>query len=95
MTRSFFAKDRMDHVTRPRACALALLGVLAACHRAPAEAPPTPETPVNVTTAPVVEQAVTRTIPVTGTLIADLRTELTANASGRVIKTFKIGRAHV
>ena len=42
----------------------------------------------RVETAPMVERSVPRTIPLTGTLTADVRTDLTANASGRVAKTF-------
>jgi len=44
--------------------------------------------PLRVAIAAVVERPVQRVLPLTGTLIADLRTDLTANASGRVVKTF-------
>ena len=43
--------------------------------------------PVKVDTAPIVERSVPRIVPLTGTLAAELRTELTANATGRVVKT--------
>jgi membrane fusion protein, multidrug efflux system len=49
----------------------------------------TPEvTPIKVETAVVEEREVPRMIPLTGTLNAELRSELTANATGRVLKTF-------
>ncbi len=44
--------------------------------------------PVHVETTAVAARAVPRLIPLTGTLTAELRAELTANASGRVVKTF-------
>lgn len=44
--------------------------------------------PVHVETAPITQREVPRFVPLTGTLTAELRTELTANATGRVVKTF-------
>ncbi len=69
-------------------CVVAALPGLGACHRAASDQPAPVAAPLKVTSAPVVEQSVRRTIPVTGTLAADLRSELTANASGRILKTF-------
>jgi membrane fusion protein, multidrug efflux system len=43
---------------------------------------------VRVESAVVAEQPVAKTLSVTGTLEADQRTELSANASGRVVRTF-------
>lgn len=42
----------------------------------------------SVKTVPVEERPMPRALPLTGTLQADVRTELTANATGRVVKTF-------
>ncbi len=44
--------------------------------------------PLKVETARVEERDVPRIVPLTGTLTAELRSELTANSSGRVVKTF-------
>ncbi len=61
---------------------------LVACH----SPQPTPEqtmlAPVKATTQTIAERPVARIVPLTGTLTAELRTELTANAGGRVTKTF-------
>jgi membrane fusion protein (multidrug efflux system) len=46
------------------------------------------EKPVQVESVVVSEQPVPKTMSVTGTLEADQRTELSANASGRVVRTF-------
>jgi membrane fusion protein (multidrug efflux system) len=46
------------------------------------------ENPIHVEGAEVSEQDVAKTMSITGTLEADQRTELAANASGRVIRTF-------
>ncbi|WP_394829243.1 efflux RND transporter periplasmic adaptor subunit [Pendulispora albinea] len=43
---------------------------------------------IAVDTAPVIERPMPDILPLTGTLQAELRSELTANASGRVVKTF-------
>jgi membrane fusion protein (multidrug efflux system) len=62
----------------------------AGCHK-PDAAPASDQAPVprvKVQTAPISERAVPNLIPLTGTLLADLRTELTANSAGRVTKTF-------
>jgi membrane fusion protein (multidrug efflux system) len=71
----------------PAAAALSLLPL--ACHKsdsAVADRAPVPR--VKVQTSPIVERMVPILIPLAGTLMADLRTELTANSSGRVTKTF-------
>ena len=69
------------------ACVPSLLAV--ACHKAePSAGDQTPVPRVKVQTAPIVEQPVPILLPLTGTLMADLRTELTANSTGRVTKTF-------
>ncbi len=57
------------------------------------EAQPTPR--VRVETAVVEKRAVPRVLPLTGTLQADVRTELTANATGRVDATFVERGQHV
>jgi membrane fusion protein (multidrug efflux system) len=53
------------------------------------------EKPVHVDSIEVTEQSVAKTMSVTGTLEADQRTELAANASGRVIRTFVERGDHV
>ncbi|HWO14694.1 MAG TPA: efflux RND transporter periplasmic adaptor subunit, partial [Polyangiaceae bacterium] len=60
------------------------------CHRTDPDAAlgQAPVARVKVTTAPISERPVPILIPLTGTLMADLRTELTANSAGRVTKTF-------
>jgi len=76
---------------RLRQCALATslwLGAMA-CHKAgTATEAPAPVPRVKVQTAVIVERPVPILLPLTGTLMADLRTELTANSTGRVTKTF-------
>jgi membrane fusion protein (multidrug efflux system) len=47
-----------------------------------------PPEPLKVETATIEERTVPRVIPLTGTLNAELRSELTANATGRVLKTY-------
>lgn len=77
--------------TRPMTSVLLFAaGTLAGCHSSEAATANNQSTPrsFQVSTATVVERAVPRVIPLTGTLNADLRTDLTANASGRVVKTF-------
>jgi RND family efflux transporter MFP subunit len=66
--------------------AFALVG----CRR-PAAKPDAGQTaiaPVKVESATIAVRPVPRIVPLTGTLAAELRTELTANGSGRVVKTF-------
>lgn len=69
------------------ACIASLM--LAACSKTESsgQARKPPVAPVKVDTAPIVERSVPRIVPLTGTLAAELRTELTANATGRVVKT--------
>ena len=43
--------------------------------------------PVDVTAQPVVERAITRTLRVTGSLTADEQAEVSAETSGRIVKT--------
>lgn len=70
----------------------ALLLLLAACSGKdqPAKAGDAKreEKPVHVDSIAVSEKSVPKTMSVTGTLEADRRTELSANAAGRVIRTF-------
>lgn len=70
--------------------AMAPLSALPACERsgvAPAEVRTDPK-PIKVESAAIAARSVPRILPLTGTLTAELRTELTANATGRVMKTF-------
>jgi membrane fusion protein, multidrug efflux system len=72
--------------------------LLAACQQGAKSEPAVqkPEgKPIRVESAVVGEQPVQRTITVTGTLEADQRTELAANASGRVLRTFVERGDHV
>jgi len=74
---------------RALAVAVVLTLLAAACHQAdPAATERAPVPRVKVRTAPIVERSVPILIPLAGTLTADLRTELTANSTGRVTKTF-------
>jgi membrane fusion protein (multidrug efflux system) len=50
---------------------------------------------IKVQTAPVAEQSVPRLLRLTGVLSSDERTDLAANASGRVVKTFVERGDHV
>jgi membrane fusion protein, multidrug efflux system len=59
----------------------------AACRR-PDEVEKAAVPSVHADTVAVEERSMPRVVPLTGTLLANLRTELTANASGRVVKTF-------
>lgn len=68
--------------------AAAITAALVSCHDPAPARGAAAEPTVKVTTAVVGERPVARSIPVTGTLIAELRAELTANASGRVVQTF-------
>lgn len=62
---------------------------LGACQKPHASAEQAPSlAPVKVATESIVDRPVARVIPLTGTLTAELRSELTANAGGRVTKTF-------
>jgi len=54
-----------------------------------------PQPTVHVETAIATEGAVPKTLTISGTLAADQRTELSANASGRVMKTFVERGDHV
>ena len=68
---------------------LSLVAPLLGCHSKNADATAKPvETPIKVTTVAAVEQTVPEEIPLTGVLEAYERTELTANATGRVTKVF-------
>jgi membrane fusion protein, multidrug efflux system len=78
--------------------ALALPPLVAGCSRASAadaagNEPPAPK--VHVQTAAVAEQAVPRLLSLTGVLSSNERTDLAANASGRVVKTFVERGDHV
>jgi membrane fusion protein (multidrug efflux system) len=80
------------------AVALALPPLVAGCSRASAadaagSEPPAPK--VHVQTAAVAEQAVPRLLSLTGVLSSNERTDLAANASGRVVKTFVERGDHV
>lgn len=67
----------------------AALACLAGCHKKVDDEPVSASArPVRVDTVAIAQRAVPRLVPVTGTLTAELRTELTANASGRVLRTF-------
>ena len=67
------------------ACVAPVLG----CHSKNAAATAKPaETSIKVTTAVAVEQTVPEEIPLTGVLEAAERTELAANATGRVVRVF-------
>jgi RND family efflux transporter MFP subunit len=68
---------------------LACLGAGAAgCKAKEASAAPTPTPAAHVETALVAEQSVPKLVTLTGTLEAGQRTDLAANASGRVLRTF-------
>lgn len=79
------------------ALAMAMTNANGACQRSTSAAPaPKPEAkPVQVDSVVVEERAVPKTLVVTGTLEADQRTDLAANASGRVIRTFVERGDHV
>jgi membrane fusion protein (multidrug efflux system) len=77
---------------------LALAVLVAGCSRssaATAEAKPAAVTKVHVQTALVAEQAVPKVLRLTGTLSSNERTDLAANASGRVVRTFVERGDHV
>lgn len=84
----------------PRLLLLAALACLpsAACKRdtGPARASAaSAQRPLRVETATAEERAVPKTITITGTLRPDQRTDLAANASGRVVRTFVERGDHV
>jgi membrane fusion protein (multidrug efflux system) len=77
---------------------LALLGLFAAgCSHDSAAAAEikAPTAKVHVTTAVVVEQSVPKLLSLTGVLSSNERTDLAANSSGRVVKTFVERGDHV
>jgi RND family efflux transporter MFP subunit len=61
---------------------------LSACHKAEAPKPPEPVKAIHVDTAQVTEVEAPKTLRLTGTLHGARETELAANISGRVSKTF-------
>jgi membrane fusion protein (multidrug efflux system) len=75
-------------------CVLALL-IIGGCHAAKDAKKKSDEKPIHVESVIVSERPVPKTITVTGTLEADQRTELAANASGRVVRTFVERGDHV
>ncbi|HEX3854102.1 MAG TPA: efflux RND transporter periplasmic adaptor subunit [Polyangiaceae bacterium] len=84
-------------MTLSRALLAGFGGVLlaAACNHAPREAPKPPDPAIHVETAVAEERQVPELVTITGTLDADQRTDLAANASGRVKKTFVERGQHV
>lgn len=79
----------MSHV-KSTLCLLAVITVVGACHK-PAAAPgaaAVSERAVKVETVPAVERNVPKTLTITGILEADQRTDLAANATGQVVRTF-------
>ena len=76
--------------------ALPMLALCACQSGVKSEPEPKPrDKPVHVESALVEEKPVPRTMTVTGTLEADQRTELAANAAGRVMRTFVERGDHV
>lgn len=76
-------------IERPVRAAAAFCVLLSACSKPEANIGPRPEAaPLKVETAVIDTRDVPRIVPLTGTLMAELRTELTANASGRVVQTY-------
>ncbi|MET0384730.1 MAG: efflux RND transporter periplasmic adaptor subunit [Polyangiales bacterium] len=73
-----------------RIAALTLSLAVLGCHHKTEDVGPVArdETPVHVESVAIAQRAVPRFVPLTGTLTAELRTQLTANASGRVVRTF-------
>jgi membrane fusion protein (multidrug efflux system) len=76
-------------------CAFALLLTIAGCHADAKRNAKPAEKPVHVESIVVNERPVPKTMTVTGTLEADQRTELAANAAGRVVRTFVERGDHV
>jgi RND family efflux transporter MFP subunit len=74
--------------------AIPLLALATAC-RAEQQAQEHPVRRIHVDTQPIEERPMPRVVPLTGTLQADVRTELTANATGRVDATFVERGQHV
>ncbi len=70
-----------------RRMAVALL-VLGACHRAQTTAEKPAEKPIHVETVVAQARTVAKEVPLTGVLDANERTDLAANASGRVVNVF-------
>ena len=84
-------KRPRQHRLRKHPFGIALLAMaLISCNKAelPASAETAAGVPIKVETAAVVMRSVPRLVSLTGTLMAELRTEVTANATGRVVKTF-------
>ncbi len=73
------------------------LGATAGCHKAeaPSEAAKADEKKVHVDTQAITEQSVPLLLTVPGTIAANMRTDLAANAEGRVIRTFVERGDHV
>ncbi|MET0384559.1 MAG: efflux RND transporter periplasmic adaptor subunit [Polyangiales bacterium] len=73
-----------------RIAALALILVALGCRHKTEDGEPVPRTEraVHVESVPIAQREVPRFVPLTGTLTAELRTQLTANATGRVVRTF-------
>jgi RND family efflux transporter MFP subunit len=70
-------------------------GSVGCSHKAVEEAPPPPAPKVHVETAKVGEQSVPKILRLTGSLSSNERTDLAANASGRVTRTFVERGDHV
>ncbi len=71
-----------------RIALLPLLLSVVACHRTPPTADRPAEKPIHVETVLASARAVPKEVPLTGVLDANERTDLAANASGRVISVF-------
>ena len=70
-----------------RACAV-VLPLLVGCHRQATMAPSPSVAAIRVETAVAAERRVPKTLTITGVLEANQRTELAANATGQVVRTF-------
>ncbi|HEX3774955.1 MAG TPA: efflux RND transporter periplasmic adaptor subunit [Polyangiaceae bacterium] len=68
--------------------ALLFAFALAACHRETPTAEKPAETPIHVDTVVAAARSVPKEVPLTGVLDANERTDLAANASGRVVSVF-------
>jgi RND family efflux transporter MFP subunit len=78
------------------ALAVVVTGALGACKKSGARVVPTgPEAGVHVQSAPVEEQNAPKVLTLTGVLDAQERTDLAANAVGRVVRTFVERGEHV
>ncbi|HEY4103904.1 MAG TPA: efflux RND transporter periplasmic adaptor subunit [Polyangiaceae bacterium] len=71
-----------------RSAALLFTFVLAACHRAAPTSEKPVEKPIHVDTVVAATHTVPKEVPLTGVLDANERTDLAANASGRVVNVF-------